>query len=87
LNGAPKGVAGELLKVIRHAVEEAGEIVPGLDGNVRGVSRSNLKKYCTTMGWQSDRDDNSFRAAMSNNLSTLREAGLFSFNKEWVWPT
>jgi hypothetical protein len=86
---APKGLAGDLLKVIRRAVEEAGErnvesvAVPN---NVRAVSKANLKRYCTTMDWQDPEGKlDSFRSMLSKNLSALRSMDLIGFDREWVW--
>lgn len=87
----PEGVTGDLLKVIRHAIEEAGERnVDSLAGpnNVGALSRKNLKRYCTVMGWQDAKGKpDSFRAMLNKTLSTLRAAGLIGFDKEWVWLT
>ncbi len=86
---APKGVTGDLLKVIRRAVEDAGErnvdsvAVPN---NVRAVSRANLKRYCTTMDWQDPEGKaNSFRSMLNKTLSALRSADLIGFDRDWVW--
>jgi hypothetical protein len=85
----PKGVAGDLLKVIRRAVEDSGEsnvesiAVPN---NVRAVSKANLKRYCTTMDWQdADGKPDSFRTMLNKNLSALRAMDLIGFDREWVW--
>ena len=86
---APKGVTGDLLKVIRRAVEESGErnvdsvAVPN---NVRAVSKTNLKRYCTTMDWQdAEGKPDSFRVMLNKNLSALRSADMIGFDREWVW--
>lgn len=86
---APKGVTGDLLKVIRRAVEDAGErnvdsvAVPN---NVRAVSRANLKRYCTTMDWQDPEGKaDSFRSMLNKTLSALRSADLIGFDRDWVW--
>jgi hypothetical protein len=86
---APKGVTGDLLKVIRRGVEENGErnvesvAVPN---NVRAVSRANLKRYCTTMDWQdAEGKPESFRVMLNKNLSALRSMDLIGFDREWVW--
>ncbi len=86
---APKGVTGDLLKVIRRAVEEDGErnvesvAVPN---NVRAVSRTSLKRYCTTMDWQdAEGKPDSFRVMLNKNLSALRSADLIGFDRDWVW--
>ena len=89
--GAPKGVTGDLLKVIRRAVEEAGErniksvAVPN---NVQAVSKATLKRYCTTMDWQDQEEKpDAFRSMLSKTLSGLRSSDLIGFDKEWVWLT
>lgn len=86
---APKGVTGDLLMVIRRAVEDAGErnvdsvAVPN---NVRAVSKANLKRYCTTMDWQDpEGKPDSFRTMLNKNLSALRSADLIGFDRDWVW--
>jgi hypothetical protein len=86
----PRGVAGDLLKVIRHAIDEAGDAsIVGKDApqGARAVSRDMLKKYCATMGWQQDKADNSFRAVLSGNLSVLRSADVIGFDGAAVWMT
>lgn len=87
----PEGVAGDLLKVIRHAIEEAGDrkvdslAVPN---KVGAISRENLKKRCAVAGWQDAKGKpDSFRAMLSSTLSALRAAGQIGFDKEWVWLT
>jgi AAA domain len=86
---APRGVTGDLLKVIRRASEEAGErnveslAVPN---NVRVISKANLKRYCTTMDWQDPGGKpDSFRTMLNKNLSALRSADLIGFDRDWVW--
>jgi hypothetical protein len=85
----PRGVTGDLLKVIRRAVEEAGErnveslVVPN---NVRAVSKANLKRYCVTMDWQDPQGKpDSFRVMLNKNLSALRSMDLIGFDRDWVW--
>jgi hypothetical protein len=86
---APKGLAGDLLKVIRRAIEESGEnnveslAVPN---NVRAVSRTNLKRYCTSMDWQDpEGKPESFRVMLNKNLSALRSMDLIGFDRDWTW--
>jgi hypothetical protein len=84
----PTGVAGDLLKIIRRAIEEMGVTNAGsaaVPNNVRAVSRANVKNYCTTMAWQDAAEPNAFRAMMSKTLSQLRDKGLIDFDREWVW--
>jgi hypothetical protein len=87
----PKGVTGDLLKVIRRAIEEAGErnvdsvAVPN---NVCAVGRENLKRCCALMHWQDQAGKpDSFRAMFNKTLNTLRDAGQIGFDKEWIWLT
>jgi hypothetical protein len=88
---APKGVTGDLLKVIRRAIEESGERnVDSLSvpNNVRAVSRANLKRYCTTMDWQDPAGKpDAFRSMLSKNLSALRSMEMIGFDREWTWLT
>lgn len=87
----PRGVTGDLFKVIRRAIEEAGQRNPeslAVPNNVRAVSRENLKRYCTVMAWQDPvGKPNSFRGMLSRNLSTLRASDLVGFDEGWVWLT
>jgi AAA domain len=87
----PSGVAGDLLKVIRRAIEEAGEISIGsaaVPNNVRTISRATLKRYCITMDWQNaEGAPHSFRTMLSKTLSQLRARDRISFDREWVWLT
>lgn len=87
----PRGVAGDLLLVVRRAIDEMGQTnvdsvqVPN---NVRAVSRANLKNYCITMDWQDAKGKpDSFRSMLTKNLSSLRAAGHVGFDTEWVWLT
>lgn len=87
-----RGVNGDLLKVIRRAVQEVGELNVGsvqVPNNVRAVSRPNLRNYCTTMDWQQPpgTKEASFRGVLSRGLSTLRERSLIGFDVDWVWLT
>jgi hypothetical protein len=86
----PSGVAGNLWKIIRRAVDEAGTTITdsaAVPNNVRAVSRANLKRYCETMAWQEGADARSWSAQLSNNLSKLRDKAVIGFDKGWVWPT
>jgi AAA domain len=87
----PSGVSGDLLKVIRRAIEEAGSTnVESLavPNNVRAVSRPDLKRYCETMAWQDQKGKpDNFRAMLSDNLSRLRAGDLIGFDRTWVWLT
>lgn len=85
----PRGVPGDLLKVIRRAIEEAGERNPdslAVPNNVRAVSRENLKRYCTVMAWQDPvGKPDSFRAMLNKYLSGLRASDLIGFDEGWIW--
>jgi hypothetical protein len=86
----PSGVAGDLWKIIRCALDEAGTTSTAsvaVPNNVRAVSRDNLKRYCETMAWQEGAEARSWSAQLSNNLGKLRDKALIGFDKEWVWPT
>ena len=51
----PAGVSGDLLKVIRRAIEEVGSTNVNslaVPNNVPAVRRDDLKRYCDTMAWQ-----------------------------------
>jgi hypothetical protein len=87
---APSGVAGDLLKIIRRAVEEAGTSVTDsavVPNNTRAATRDDLKRFCTTMAWQDEAEPRSWSAQLSNNLSKLRDRGLIGFDKKWMWLT
>lgn len=85
----PRGVPGDLLKVIRRGIEESGQrdapsdLVPR---NVRAIDRATLKRYCKIMAWQDqDEKPDGFRSTLSRSMSTLREADAIGFSDEWVW--
>jgi hypothetical protein len=84
----PKGVAGDLFKIIRRAIDEAGTTghrsVAVPHGN-RAASRDDLKRYLQTAAWQDGANDRSWSAQLSNGLSRLRDRGLIGFDREWVW--
>jgi hypothetical protein len=85
---APKGVNGDLLKVIRRAVDEAGEAAASAPPDTRAVKRETLKKYCETLAWQDPQmKPDAFRAAFSRGLSAPRDAGLTGHDKDFVWLT
>jgi hypothetical protein len=78
----PSGLAGDLLLVIRRAVDELGEINGGgavVPKGVRAVSRDNLKRYCKIMAWQDpEGKPDSFRGMLSRHLrarQTIAESG------------
>jgi hypothetical protein len=85
---APSGVAGDLLKIIRIAVDEAGTTAPdspAVPHNVRAASKDDVKRYCETMAWQDALQDNSWRSMFSKSLSQLRAREKIGFDKRWVW--
>jgi hypothetical protein len=84
----PAGVEGDLLRVIKRAIDESGEI--GIAGrtvpnNARAVERKHLKTYCETMDWQQEGEPNAFRAMLSKTLSKLRSRDLIGFDTQAVW--
>ena len=84
----PSGVAGDLLRIIHKAVDEMGTASPdsaGVPNNTRAVTRDDLKRYCKTMSWQDERENNAFRAVLSTTLSQLRSRGVIGFDSNWVW--
>jgi hypothetical protein len=86
----PSGVAGDLLRIIRRAVDEAGTNATdstAVPNNVRAISRDDFKRFCTTMAWQDELQDNSWRAMLSKTLSQLRDRGVIGFDKKWIWLT
>jgi hypothetical protein len=86
----PSGVAGDLLKIIRRAVDEVGTTTTDsatVPNHVRAATREDLKRYCNTMAWQDEAEPRSWSAQLSNNLSKLRDRGLIGFDKGWVWQT
>jgi hypothetical protein len=87
----PGGVPGDLLKVVRRAIDEAGrrnvqsELVPH---GIAAVDRATLRRFCKIMAWQDqDEKPDGFRSVLSRSLSTLRAAGLISFTEDWIWLT
>jgi hypothetical protein len=86
----PRGVNGDLLKVIRRALDEAGQINAAggsTPNNVRAVSIDDLRNYCRTMDWQQEGKPNAFRAALSRGLSSLRSIEQIGMERGWVWVT
>jgi hypothetical protein len=86
----PSGVAGDLLRIIRRAVDEAGTTSTdsaAVPNNARAVSRDDLKRFCVTMAWQDEAEPNAFRAMLSKTMSQLRARGLIGFDKKWLWLT
>lgn len=84
----PKGLAGDLFKIVKRAIEDAGTTAHGsaaVPHQTRAASRDDLKRYCQTMAWQEGAEGNSWRAQLSTNLSKLRDGGQIDFDREWVW--
>lgn len=86
----PTGVAGDLLKIIKRAIEEAGQT--NIDSvaaprGARAVNHDLVKNYCSTMDWQQDRKPNAFRAVLSKSLSQLRARDTIGFDQRWIWVT
>lgn len=87
---APTGVVGDLLKIIRRTIEEAGTSTPdsaSVPHGARAASRDDLKRYLQTAAWQDGAGDRSWSAQLSTGLSRLRDNGLIGFDREWVWST
>ena len=85
---APEGVAGDLLKIIRQTVDEAGTATPdsaAVPHGRRAATRDDLKRYLQTAAWQDGAADRSWSAQLSTGLSRLRDRGLIGFDREWVW--
>jgi hypothetical protein len=84
-----KGVKGDLLNIIRKAIDEAGE--PNSDcsdapRSAKLITRKMLKSYCETMDWQDPINNaDGFRSMMSKTLSSLRTDALIGFDKRYVW--
>jgi len=84
----PRGVNGDLLKVINRAIDKVGKIdVAGgsVPNNVRAVSKDDLINYCRTMDWQQEGKPNAFRAVLSRGLSALRSIDQIGKERDWVW--
>jgi hypothetical protein len=84
----PRGVTGDLLKVIKRALDESGQINAAgasVPSNVRAITIDDLKNYCRTMEWQQDRKSNAFRSALSRSLSDLRSSEWIGMECGWVW--
>jgi hypothetical protein len=87
----PKGVTGDLLLVIRRAIDEAGQLNVDSDlvpTNAAAIDRTTLRRFCKLMAWQ-DQDDkpDAFRAMLSKTLSQLRSAGAIGFTTDFTWLT
>lgn len=85
---APSGVVGDLLKIIRSAIEGAGTSSAdsaAVPHGVRATSRDDLKRYLQTAAWQDGAAERSWSAQLSTGLSRLRDKGLIGFDRSWVW--
>lgn len=87
----PKGVTGDLLIIIRRAIDEAGESnvsSANVPNNVRAISRANLQRYCSAMAWQDpDGKPDSFRVMLNKCRSALRAGNYIAFDRDWTWLT
>jgi hypothetical protein len=85
----PRGVTGDLLKVIRRAIDETGQRNIGSDlvpAHVAAIDRITLRRYCKTMAWQDqDEKPDAFRSMLSKTLSQLRAADAIGFSQDWIW--
>jgi AAA domain len=88
----PRGVAGDLLKIIRLAIEETGQTNPPdttlVPRNVRAASRENLKNYCKIKDWNDpEGKPHSFRTLLGRHLSGLRGGEHIGYSADWIWLT
>ena len=85
----PRGVAGDLLKIVRYTIEESGTTSPDssvVPPNTRAATRADLKNYCKLRDWQDpDGKPDAFRAALSRYLSALRDGGHIGYTADWIW--
>ena len=85
----PRGVAGDLLKIIRYTIEESGTTSPDssvVPPNTRAATRANLKNYCKLRDWQDpDGKPDGFRTLINRHLSGLRDGGHIGYTQDWVW--
>lgn len=84
----PTGVDGDLLKVVRRAIQESGELGiagPGAPGGARAIPVEVLKTYCSSMAWQQDKEAKAFRAVLSRSLSNLRSKDFIGRDQTTVW--
>jgi hypothetical protein len=86
-----RGVNGDLLNVIRRAINEAGtrnvisDLVPS---QVTAIDRPTLKNYCKIMAWQDqDAEPDAFRAVLNRALKALRAVDAVAFTQDWIWLT
>lgn len=86
-----RGVNGDLLKVIRRAIDEAGErnvadnLVPR---TVSAIDRATLRRFCKSMAWQDqDAEPDSFRNVLNRSLKALRAVDAIGFTQDWIWTT
>ncbi|WP_423962718.1 hypothetical protein [Bradyrhizobium sp.] len=87
-NAPPKGVAGEPLRIISRAIDEAGITTPdstAVPQGLRTAGRNDLKRDLQTAAWQDGAGERCWSAELSNGLSRLRDRGLIGFDREWVW--
>ena len=85
------GMAGDLFKIIKAAVDEAGVINHSsiaIPRGTRAISKDTLKAYCNSKDWLDPQGNpDSFRAMLSKYLSGLRAQDLIGFDRNWIWLT
>ena len=73
------------LELLRRAIEEAGERVPGEAANVRGVPLTLWRRYCDTHNLSvADNEDSRVRA-FRRSVQKLRDAGRIRTKAKQVW--
>jgi hypothetical protein len=85
------GLAGDLFKVIKRAIDDAGvtdhNSVTAPRG-ARAVSKDILKAYCVSMAWQDpEGNPHGFRTMLARHLSGLRAQELIGFDRDLLWLT
>ncbi len=73
------------LDLLRRAIEEAGDKVPGEAANVRGVTLKLWRRYCNTHNLSVADNDDSRERAFRRSVQKLRDAGRIRTKVEKVW--
>ena len=73
------------LELLRRAIEEAGDKVPGEAANVRGVTLKLWRRYCNTHNLSVADNDDSRERAFRRSVQKLRDAGRIRTKAEKVW--
>ena len=73
------------LELLRRAIEEAGDKVPGEAANVRGVTLKLWRGYCNTHNLSVADNDDSRERAFRRSTQKLRDAGRIRTKAEKVW--